>query len=131
VIYLLDTNVVSDMLVVQSSVTRNVIQHHKQNDILMICRPVYYELLRGLFWRNAHSKLKVLHEQLIPLFVWNELSDNDWEQAARFWSDSTSKGRQLSDVDLLLGAMVYRLGATLVTADDDFDVLPIAQENWR
>jgi predicted nucleic acid-binding protein len=98
---------------------------------LAICRPVYYELLRGILWRKAIGKSALLHSQLLPLFSWVELIDKDWVQAARFWADSTAEGKQLADVDLLLAALSYRLNAILVSNDQDFDGLPIQREDWR
>jgi len=59
------------------------------------------------------------------------LSDIDWEQAAQFWADAVSRGKQHSDVDLLVAAIAKRLEATVITADDDFDSLPVKRENWR
>lgn len=55
----------------------------------------------------------------------------DWRQAAHFWAEARNAGKQLSDVDLLIAALAYRLNATLVTSDNDFEALPVQHENWR
>ncbi len=67
----------------------------------------------------------------MPLLQPVSLVDADWDQAARFWADMTKRGRQFSDIDLLLASVVARLDATLVSADADFDALPIKREDWR
>jgi predicted nucleic acid-binding protein len=67
----------------------------------------------------------------VPLLTWTSLTDGDWRQAAQFWADVTNAGKQLADTDLLVAAIALRVGGTVVTADDDFDALPIKRENWR
>ncbi len=130
-LYLLDSNVVSDLIVRLPTVRSRVAAHLGTGDHLGLCHPIYYELLRGLFWRKATSKLAVLNNRLLPLLTWIPLEEPDWEQAARFWADATRKGRQLADPDLLLAAIAYRLGAVVVSSDNDFEALPISRENWR
>lgn len=75
--------------------------------------------------------MRMYEEQVRPLFSWVPLIDDDWEQAAQFWSDARRKGKQLADVDCLLAAIAVRLNAIIVSADDDFDALPVNRENWR
>ncbi len=130
-LYLLDTNAISDLITLHSEVRRNARLARQHDDRLGICRPVYYELLRGLYWRNASAKLATLHQQVLPLLTWVSLTDSDWEQAARFWADARRKGRQLADPDLLLAALTYRLGATLISSDGDYDILTITRRDWR
>jgi predicted nucleic acid-binding protein len=130
-IYLLDSNVVSDLIVRLPAVREHVAAHLATGDTLALCHPIYYELLRGLFWRNATGKLAALNNQILPLLTWIALEDADWEQAAHFWADATRRGRQLADPDLLLTALAYRTGAILVSNDEDFDVLPVVREDWR
>jgi predicted nucleic acid-binding protein len=80
---------------------------------------------------NATRKLSVFEETFVPLLTWLPLIDADWRQAAAFWAEARKAGKQLSDVDLLLAAMTRRLDGILVSADDDFDALPMKHENWR
>ena len=65
------------------------------------------------------------------MFEWVPLVDADWEQAARFWADATSRGRQISDIDLLVAAVVSRLGGVIVSSDANFDALATPYEDWR
>ncbi len=129
--YLLDSNAISDLMERHPQVARHSVLHINAGDDLVISRPVYYEVLRGLLWRNAPRRLQTLRQAILPLFVWIELEDGDWEQAAQFWADARRKGRQLGDPDLLLAALTYRLNGVLVSADADFEALPIRREDWR
>lgn len=130
-IYLLDANVISDLLARVPQVRSHVLNVVFNGDKLAICRPIYYELLRGLFWSDATGKLTFLNRRVLPYFSWTPLTNADWEQAAHFWSDARRQGRQLSDPDLLLAALAYRLGATVVSNDTDYDNLPVTRVDWR
>ncbi len=91
-------------------------------------------LLRTHARTHPHSidkKLTILHDNLLPSFDWQPLNQQDWLQAAQYWLNAISAGKQLSDMDLLIAALVTRLNATLVSADTDFDALPIKREDWR
>jgi predicted nucleic acid-binding protein len=130
-IYLLDINAVSDLILRQPNVTQQFNQRILSNGQVGICRPVYFELMRGLLWKNATRKMTILRDELIPELTWIGIEDEDWLQAAKFWAQVVKVGRQFSDVDLLLAAIAQRLDATLVTADADFDFLSLRRENWR
>jgi predicted nucleic acid-binding protein len=81
-------------------------------------------------WKNASAKLQVL-DTLRQLLTWAELTDADWAQAARWWVETQSQGKQLADMDLLIAALTQRLDAVLVSADNDFDALAVPRVNWR
>lgn len=73
----------------------------------------------------------MFEQELMPLMSIMLLEVEYWLQGARFWAESVSRGRQLSDVDLLLAALVFRRGAVLVSNDADFDNLPVHRVDWR
>lgn len=87
--------------------------------------------MRGLQKIGSPKKLAAFTNHLVPMLEWVELRNADWEQAAQYWAATTKAGKQLNDMDLLIGAIATRLNAILVSADDDFDALPIKRENWR
>lgn len=130
-IYVLDTNVVSDFLKQHPVVTNSIVEAQLRQDRLLITPPVHYELIRGLIRHHATTQLSRLNNQIIPLFEWYSLNDNDWLRAALFWASAIQRGKQLSDIDLLVAAVTDRLEATLVSSDADFDALPIQRVNWR
>lgn len=130
-IYLFDATAISDLLAERFDFLNRVDQLLLSGNKVGICHPIYYELMRGLIWRKAPKKLFILQNKVLPKLDWIPLEDQDWSQAAQFWADLVRAGRSLSDVDILLAAMAYRLNATIVSSDNDFDALPIKRENWR
>lgn len=129
--YVLDTNIVSDLLKRYPQVTDQIERHLSNDELLYLCQPVHYETLRGLIRKGATSQIQRLENNLRPVFEWVALTDDDWLQAARYWALATSRGRQLSDVDLLIAAIATRLDAVIVSSDADFDALPVKRQNWR
>jgi predicted nucleic acid-binding protein len=128
-IYVLDTNVISDAMHNQTAVRTHI--HANQAATIYLCAPVDYEIRRGLLRKRATAQLRLYENIVRPQFQWQPLTDDDWHQTAQLWANSVSKGRQLSDIDLLVAAIALRLDATIVTADDDFDALPVKRVNWR
>jgi predicted nucleic acid-binding protein len=114
-VYLLDTNAVSDLITYHEKVQRVAAQHLIAGDSLGLCRPIHYEILRGISWRGATSKLSVYRQEVIPMMQWIDLIDSDWEDAAHLWADARRKGRQLGDPDILLATLSRRLRAIMVS----------------
>lgn len=129
--YLLDTNAIADYINNVTSVRERIYTARQNQDHLYLCQPVYYEVLRGLLRTNATRKLIIFEGEFRPLLLWLPLVDADWRQAAQFWADTTKAGKQISDVDLLITALTIRLKGVIVSADNDFDALPVKRENWR
>ena len=129
--YILDSNAASDYLKGFEPTTTRIKTALADGDSVYLCQPVTYELKRGFLAAGAPRQQQtfetVLAPQLTPLF----LTDPDWQQAAQFWADARNAGKQLSDVDLLIAALAHRLNAVIVSADADFDALPVKRENWR
>jgi predicted nucleic acid-binding protein len=130
-IYLLDTNVISHWLERRSVITARLEANVQQGHALAISQPVYFELQRGLIWGKKVRKQRILRDYILPLLDWVSMTDEDWRQAAQFWADATSLGRQLNDVGVLLVAIAHRLDAIIVSSDADFDALPVKREDWR
>ncbi|MBN2502617.1 MAG: PIN domain-containing protein [Anaerolineales bacterium] len=130
-LYILDTNVIADLFRPDTTMQQRIKEARAGGNIFCIAQPVYYETLRGLLRKKAERKLSIFKRQLIPLFEWTPVIDADWELAAQYWAEAISKGKQLSDMDLLIAAIASRLDATIVSADEDFDALPVRRENWR
>lgn len=130
-LFLIDSNTIADFVSRQEKTLRRLIQAKTQGDILGLCRPVHYEVLRELLWRNAPAKLRQFESSIGPIFTWVELEDGDWVQAAQFYATARSAGKQLADTDLLLAAIASRSRASIVTNDNDFDALPISRVSWH
>jgi predicted nucleic acid-binding protein len=128
--YLLDTNVLTDMISQQLLVQQQFEKAILVQDNLILCSPVFYELKRGLLYKQSIKALSHL-EKLRSLMDFVSIENNDWQQSAEWWVMLRKSGKQLSDMDLLIGAITKRLSVTLVTADEDFEALPILRVNWR
>lgn len=131
-IYLLDTNAISDWLSPAPMLMESRVKEAlRAGHLLIICQPIYYEVRRGLIARNYLRRLRLLHDSIVPLLEYQVLEDSDWIQAGDFWVEADRKGKKLSDIDLLLAALAHRLDAIIVSADADFDALPVKREDWR
>jgi predicted nucleic acid-binding protein len=130
-IYILDTNVISDLIQGVHTVTHTLTAKLQADNQCLLCWPVYYEVLRGLIKANASRKVQVFHLEIVPNLGWMDLISQDWLLAAQFWANAHREGRQMSDVDLLVASMARRLDASVISADEDFAALPVKRENWR
>lgn len=130
-IYLLDTNVITDLIEGNQTVRNQLLEHKRQKQSLGLCTPIYYEVQRGLVAANLIRKQRVFAEAVLPRLTWIGLIEVDWIQAIQFWADARRKGRQMSDIDVLLATIAIRLDAVIVSSDGDFDALPVRRENWR
>lgn len=130
-VYVMDTNVVSDIAAPKPSpaVLTHLVKHRQ--DILCLCDAVDYEIRRGYLKTAAATKLKAYETKVKRQFQWVAITEADWKQAAQFWSEMANKGRAFSDVDLLVAAVAKRIGGIIVSADADFDALSVKRENWR
>jgi tRNA(fMet)-specific endonuclease VapC len=126
--FILDTNVISDLVKGNPDVHAHLNAH--SDDEVCLCQPVYFESLRGLLWKKASAKTRTL-EKLRAELNWLPLENDDWQQAAQLWANAVGQGKQLADMDLLVAAIALRIDAVVVTADDDFDALPVKRVNWR
>jgi predicted nucleic acid-binding protein len=130
VIYIFDTNAITDLMRARPLVVANV-RDHQADHVLCLCPPVDFEFQRGLLWKSAYGQRERYLNEIKTQFQWLPLSDTDWLQAGQFWADTQRRGKQLSDVDLLVAALAQRLDAIIMSSDTDFDVLPVKREDWR
>ncbi|MDQ7027692.1 MAG: PIN domain-containing protein [Anaerolineae bacterium] len=128
-IYIIDTNVIADLIKKDTDVIQQI--RHHQADVLCLCQPVDYEVRRGLLHKQAQRQIRDYETHIRPQFQWVALTNDDWQQAAQLWAQTHRTGRQFADTDLLIAAIAKRLNGIVVTADDDFDALSIRRENWR
>jgi predicted nucleic acid-binding protein len=129
-VYLFDTNILSSLRPGKNPALFKRLQQN-QDQTLCLCEPVIFEVERGYEHRQAHQQLAHFRAQIIPLFVVVPAQLADWRVAAKLWGDARRRGRQLSDIDVLLASMTLRLNGIQVTNDDDFAWLPLVRtENW-
>jgi predicted nucleic acid-binding protein len=129
-VYVFDTNIISGLRPGKNPTLFKRLEQNK-DQTLCLCEPIIFEVERGYEHRQAYQQLAYFRSQLIPLFVIIPVQLVDWRVAAKLWSDARGRGRQLSDIDVLLAAMTLRLNGILVTDDGDFSYLPLVRtENW-
>ncbi len=131
VTYILDTNVIADRIRRHLQVFARLTLASEAGSILGLCDPVRYEVARGLAKIKATGKLRIFRDEISPLMDHLALIHEDWLLAAQLWAAMRNRGKQFSDMDLLIASMAHRLNAVVVTADADFAMLPIKSENWR
>lgn len=130
-VFVLDTNVISDIVAPQPNTTvLNQLSKNRQHT-LCLCEAVDYEVRRGYLKAGASTRLRVYEERIKPQFQWVPVIEADWRQAAQFWATTVSQGKQLADIDLLVAAVATRLSGIIISADEDFDALPLSRQNWR
>jgi predicted nucleic acid-binding protein len=129
-VFVFDTNHVSNLLHLHNRSIYQRIRNEKLNS-LVLCEAVIYEVEKGLIHKNAEVQLAQFQQMVIPRFTVEAIQLTDWRVAARLWGIARSKGRQLSDLDVLIAAVTLRLKGTLVTNDGDFVYLPnVPTANW-
>ena len=129
--YVLDTNAVADYLNDTQTTKSRIEESIEAGHVVNLCQPVYYEVMRGLLKTNSTRKLAQFENVLVPQLEWLQLSDVDWQLAAELWVETSKRGKQLSDTDLLLAAITMHLKGILISADEDFNALSVRRENWR
>ena len=128
--FVLDTNVISQMLRRNVAALAHLRQAVENDDELFMCPVVFYELWRGLRYRGAERQLAEL-EGLSRALQWADYDRPMWVDAAGLWADQRRRGRTTDDADLLIAAFARRLQATLVTNNtSDFVDLGLPVVDW-
>lgn len=112
--FVLDTNTVSQILRRNATALARLGEAAAGDNDLYMCPVVFYELWRGLAYRDAHRQLEDL-DAFTRTLQWVDYDRPMWADAARLWADRRREGRPHDDADLLIAAFTRRLRATLVT----------------
>jgi len=131
--YLLDTNVVTQLLKRTPRVVESYRHALEQGEQVYLSAVVYYEVKRGLLHLGAAKQLRQLDEDFRNVLRWAPVSDAAWDQAAYFWAECRRQGKPHDDDgDLLIAAQAHLLGVALVTWNTrDFIDFQISTENWE
>jgi tRNA(fMet)-specific endonuclease VapC len=129
--YLLDTNHISGALYPVSRLRERLSRAHHAGIRLGTCVPVLCELEIVLGLRSQDDSYR---RQLLHLLKRVRLWPLDRPVAAIYgviYRDLKSRGRVVSQVDVMLAALAQHMNLTLLTTDRDFAALPaIRTENW-
>lgn len=96
-----------------------------------LCIPVICEFEIGLQQARDQATYRKKIERLFSRFrIW----PLDWETAKLYGSLALllrSRGKVLSQVDMMQAALAIQMKLTLITGDRDFEALPeVRTENW-
>jgi tRNA(fMet)-specific endonuclease VapC len=129
--YLLDNNHLSVAIARVSQVRERMVQLHRSGTRFGTCFPVLCELEAGIQQTRDPAAYRRRLEQLLHhTRIW--LVD---QQIARLYGQTylelKSRGRVLSQVDMMLAALARSMNLTVLTSDRDFEALvDIRTENW-
>lgn len=129
--YILDTNIITAILKKNTKVSRHLLKALNANEQIILSPVAYYEVKRGLLWKDAPKQLKHL-EDFASTSWWDDIQKSDWNMAATMWASERSQGRPKDDdADLLIAAEARRLEVVVVTDNEkDFAHLGVTIENW-
>ena len=134
--YLLDTNVISDILKKHdcpSNIASKLQSVLKENAKILICPIVFYEVRRGLYHQNQIDKINEF-ESLISNFNWCEFNRNTWDTGAKIWAKCRLKGKPTGggiEHDVLIAAQAQEHEAIVVTNNiEHFQNLGVRYESW-
>jgi tRNA(fMet)-specific endonuclease VapC len=129
--HLLDTNHLSAAINPVSPLRERLYQQHRQGARFRTCIPVLCEIEVGI-QDSSHVdsyrrqlKLLLRKVKLVPL------EPSMAQEYGAIFRELRQIGRPLSQVDMILAAIVRETKWTLLTADRDFEALPnLRTENW-
>ncbi len=130
--YFLDTNVIIDLL----NGNTNVLLNFKtafQNGTIQIPDIVYYEVLRGFYWKDPKKQLENF-EVFVRTCGIKYKDMQTLKIAATQWAALKRKGTPLDDDgDILIGSLAIQHNAILVTNNISHlsKLQGIQLENWR
>ena len=129
-IYMLDTNILSYLLEGNESVKTKLLSVLNGNTVL-IPEIVYYEIQRGLKYKNAVKKQDVF-SQFCQIFGIAYMNKETLDLASSIYADLRKTGNQIEDDDIFIGATALEQNAILVTNNEKHlgRIQNLQIENW-
>jgi len=128
---ILDTDILSFLIKGEAVALKRAKEYLQVYPKLTFSIITYYEIKRGLLYRDARRQLPMFERlaaksEVIPLNV--EIADI----AASLYAQLRAKGRIVADADLLLAATAIALDAVFVTNNEShYEHIPgLVLENW-
>ncbi len=133
-LYMLDTNVISDMMRnPRGSASRQLAAHiAKSPTPLRVCTSIVVDCeVRFGLQRKGSPKLNNAYAELLQVVEVMPLDSQVTPHYATLRAQLEQEGTPIGPNDTLIAAHALALGATLVTANAEFDRAPRLQiENW-
>lgn len=133
-LFLLDTNAVSDLIREQPHMARRLGSLAAPRDLVAICTIVRGELLFGVEKLPVGQRQRMLMQKLqgiLAALPCHPVPPTAAEHYARIKHGCRTRGVALDENDLWIAATTLAMGAVLVTRDSDFGrVDGLAIEDW-
>ena len=107
--YVLDTNLVFDILNQQTPVVEQYRELRLEDATLLMCPVVHFEVVRGFVHRPDPEDERAF-AVLTARWRWEDLERSDWQLACELWAEGERKGRRPGDADVLLETRPERDG---------------------
>lgn len=130
---LLDTDILNEIFKARhSQVIAHAANYLSQHQQFAISAFTYYEVVRGLRFKHATTKLAEF-EQLLQMVLIYPIDGGVLERAADLWVAGRASGMPHSDADLIIAATAMENGRILVTGNTHhFNWIPsLRVEDWR
>jgi len=129
--YLLDTNHLGKAVTAGSVVRKRIADLRSRGAKLGTCVPVLCEIEAGIQQVGQPDAYRLNLEGLLrQIRVW-PIDRSTAQVYGEIHHELRSRGRVLSQVDIMLAALARQMNLTLVTSDQDFVAVPdIPTENW-
>ena len=111
--YFLDTNTISYLLEGNTAVLQEYLLA-RETDVIRVPDIVYYEVYRGLLYRDSRKLMKAFTAFSEELGIVS-ISRSDFEKAAVIYAELRKSGMTIDDDDILIAAMAVNHDAILVT----------------
>jgi tRNA(fMet)-specific endonuclease VapC len=130
--YLLDCNHLSAALRKESDVRERILRHRLAGHRFICCHRVLCELEVGIQQTPAPDENRKRLAQLLRHIRLRPLDETTTRLYGALYQELRQKGRALSQVDMMLGAMARQYQLVLLTTDRDFEAIPdLSVENWK
>jgi len=131
--YALDANIISYLLDRRLDIQRKMRELPTKEDIVTFVIPpvAYYEVLRGLYYKDANNKLRMFRKFCVTYDV--GVMDRDcWDTAAGIYACLRKMGKPIEDADIQIAAFCLVNDMTLITNNvSHFSRIPeLKWENW-
>ncbi|MCM1322400.1 MAG: PIN domain-containing protein [Bacteroides sp.] len=113
--YFLDANFISYFIGGKKEAL-NFINDVSSIDEIKIPDIAYYEILRGLFYKDAKNVLEKF-EAFAKYFGVISMTAETMKIAAKIYADLRHRGKIIEDDDILIAALTIECGATLLTSN--------------
>ena len=129
--FLLDANHLGLAVTRSTAVRRRLEKERKAGSRIGTCIPALCEVEVGV---RQVAYPEMYRQNLKRLFLHVRIWPLDFETGSLYgeiYHELRSRGRVLSQVDMMLAALAMQMRLTLLTTDRDFEALPIVRtENW-